>query len=160
MAYYPKCDRNQGVDYTCSEMDIHFGRVKEKDGKVSIKAINNNSQGDENGEKLFETNARKMYRKWDNVKHISEKLTSNARSKKIYGAGNWGLMIRKKERLDDNAGLGMKFGVVVTLKEINGLNRIQDFINLCRVHGWLVNKVDVELNNTIYDMAEEEIEWD
>ena len=69
-------------------------------------------------------------------------------------------MIRKKERLDDNAGLGMKFGVVVTLKEINGLNRIQDFINLCRVHGWLVNKVDVELNNTIYDMAEEEIEWD
>lgn len=54
----------------------------------------------------------------------------------------------------------MKFGVVVTLKEINGLNRIQDFINLCRVHGWLVNKVDVELNNTIYDMAEEEIEWD
>lgn len=160
LAYYPKCDRNQGVDYTCSEMDIHFGRVKEKDGKVSIKAINNNSQGDENGEKLFETNARKMYRKWDNVKHISEKLTSNARSKKIYGAGNWGLMIRKKERLDDNVGLGMKFGVVVTLKEINGLNRIQDFINLCRVHGWLVNKVDVELNNTIYDMAEEEIEWD
>ena len=54
-------------------MDIHFGRVKEKDGKVSIKAINNNSQGDENGEKLFETNARKMNRKWDNVKHISEK---------------------------------------------------------------------------------------
>ena len=156
LAYYPKCDRNQGVDYTCSEMDIHFGRVMERNGKV----INNNSQGDENGEKLYETNARKMYRKWDNVKHISEKLNSNARSKKVYGAGNWGLMIRKKERLDDNAGLGMKFGVVVTLKEINGFNRIQDFINLCRVRGWLVNKVDVELNNTIYDMAEQEIEWD
>ena len=160
LAYYPKCDRNQGVDYTCSEMDIHFGRVMERNGKVTIKAINNNSQGDENGEKLYETNARKMYRKWDNVKHISEKLNSNARSKKVYGAGNWGLMIRKKERLDDNAGLGMKFGVVVTLKEINGFNRIQDFINLCRVRGWLVNKVDVELNNTIYDMAEQEIEWD
>ena len=160
LAYYPKCDRNQGVDYTCSEMDIHFGRVMERNGKVTIKAINNNSQGDENGEKLYETNARKMYRKWDNVKHISEKLNSNARSKKVYGAGNWGLMIRKKERLDDNAGLGMKFGVVVTLKEINGFNRIQDFINLCRVRGWLVNNVDVELNNTIYDMAEQEIEWD
>jgi len=157
LAYYPKCDRNQGVDYTCSEMDIHFGRVMERNGKVTIKAINNNSQGDENGEKLYETNARKMYRKWDNVKHISEKLNSNARSKKVYGAGNWGLMIRKKERLDDNAGLGMK---LVTLKEINGFNRIQDFINLCRVRGWLVNKVDVELNNTIYDMAEQEIEWD
>lgn len=99
LAYYPKCDRNQGVDYTCSEMDIHFGRVMERNGKVTIKAINNNSQGDENGEKLYETNARKMYRKWDNVKHISEKLNSNARSKKVYGAGNWGLMIRKKNDL-------------------------------------------------------------
>ena len=53
LAYYPKCDRNQGVDYTCSEMDIHFGRVMERNGKVTIKAINNNSQGDENGEKLY-----------------------------------------------------------------------------------------------------------
>ena len=27
MTYFPQCDRNQGVDYTGTEMDIHFGRV-------------------------------------------------------------------------------------------------------------------------------------
>lgn len=160
LAYYPKCDRNQGVDYTCTEMDIHFGRVKEVEGKVSIEPINNNSQGDEGGEKLFESHARKMYRKWDNVKHISEKLNPRARSKKVYGAGMWGLMIRTKERLDVKAGTGMKFGVVVTLREINGLNRIQDFMNLCMVRGWLVNKLDIENKNIIYNKAEEEIEWE
>lgn len=160
LAYYPKCDRNQGVDYTCTEMDIHFGRVKEVEGKVSIEPINNNSQGDEGGEKLYESYARKMYRKWDNVKHISEKLNPRARSKKVYGAGVWGLMIRTKERLDTKTGNGMKFGVVVTLREINGFNRIQDFMNLCMVRGWLVNKLDIENKNAIYNKAEEEIEWE
>ncbi len=160
LAYYPKCDRNQGVDYTCTELDIHFGRVNEVDGKVSIEPINNNSQGDEGGAKLYESHARKMYRKWDNVKHISEKLNPRARAKKVYGAGMWGLMIRTKERLDAKAGIGMKFGVVVTLREINGLNRIQDFMNLCMVRGWLVNKLDIENKNIIYNKAEEEIEWE
>lgn len=27
LCYFPYCDRNQGVDYTGTEMDIHFGRV-------------------------------------------------------------------------------------------------------------------------------------
>lgn len=30
LTYFPKNDRNQGVDYTGTEMDIHFGRVMEK----------------------------------------------------------------------------------------------------------------------------------
>ena len=160
LAYYPKCERNQGVDYTCTEMDIHFGRVKEKDGKVSMVPINNNSQGDEGGEKLYESYARQMYRKWDNVKHISERLNPNAKAKKVYGAGMWGLMIRTKERLDEKAGTGLRFGVVVTLREINGVNRIQEFMNLCMVRGWLVDKLDVENKNIIYNKAEEEIEWE
>lgn len=160
LAYYPKCERNQGVDYTCTEMDIHFGRVKEENGKVSMVPINNNSQGDEGGEKLYESYARQMYRKWDNVKHISEKLNPRAKAKKVYGAGMWGLMIRTKERLDTKAGTGLRFGVVVTLREINGVNRIQEFMNLCMVRGWLVNKLDVESKNILYNIAEEEIEWE
>lgn len=160
LAYYPKCERNQGVDYTCTEMDIHFGRVKEENGKVLMVPINNNSQGDEGGEKLYESYARQMYRKWDNVKHISEKLNPNAKAKKVYGAGMWGLMIRTKERLDEKAGTGLRFGVVVTLREINGVNRIQEFMNLCMVRGWLVDKLDVENKNIIYNKAEEEIEWE
>lgn len=160
LVYYPKCERNQGVDYTCTEMDIHFGRVKEDGGKVSMVPINNNSQGDEGGEKLYESYARQMYRKWDNVKHISEKLNPRAKAKKVYGAGMWGLMIRTKERLDAKSGTGLRFGVVVTLREINGINRIQDFVNLCMVRGWLVNRLDLENSNIIYKKSEEEIEWE
>ena len=43
LCYFPHCDRNQGVDYTGTEMDIHFGRVitKKKNGtiKTNIKSI-------------------------------------------------------------------------------------------------------------------------
>lgn len=28
LCYFPNCSRNQGVDYTNTEMDIHFGRIK------------------------------------------------------------------------------------------------------------------------------------
>ena len=48
LCYFPKCMRDQGVDYTSTEMDIHFGRVVEKDGKASISSINSNSQGSYN----------------------------------------------------------------------------------------------------------------
>lgn len=34
LVYFPKCDRNQGVDYTSTEMDIHFGRVQENGKKL------------------------------------------------------------------------------------------------------------------------------
>lgn len=43
-------------------MDIHFGRVKEKDGKATIKSINANKQGDVGFNPLFEEEARKLYR--------------------------------------------------------------------------------------------------
>lgn len=38
-----------------------------------IKAIDDNRQSEEKQITLYEEDARKMYRKWDNVKHISEK---------------------------------------------------------------------------------------
>ena len=159
LAYYPKCDRNQGVDYTCSEMDIHFGRVMERNGKVTIKAINNNSQGDENGEKLYETNARKMYRKWDNVKHISEKIKEKRVPRKAYDSGLWGLKINTKERLQKRKD-SLPFGVVVTLKEMNGVNRIDDFVKMCLARGWLVQRLDIENQLDLYAKAEEEIEFE
>ena len=36
LCYFPKCSRNQGVDYTNTEMDLHFGRLK----GTEIKTIN------------------------------------------------------------------------------------------------------------------------
>ena len=101
LAYFPKSDRNQGVDYTSTEMDIHFGRVVEQKGKVNIKSINDNSQGDEGGAHLHEPEARRLYRKWDNVKIISEDLKDRAVPRKVYGSGMWGLSIKTKERLKE-----------------------------------------------------------
>lgn len=157
LCYFPKCIRNQGVDYTSTEMDIHFGRVIEKKGKPTIKSINNNTQGDANGSPLYEAEARRLYRKWDNVKLISDELKSRAVPRTVYGAGMWGLSIKTKERLKDKNGRGLAFGVVVTLKEMNGFNRIDDFIKLCMMRGWIVNEIDIENQIDIYEKAEEEI---
>ncbi len=159
LCYFPKCVRDQGVDYITTEMDIHFGRVKEKGGKAVIASINSNSQGDDDGCHLHEPEARQLYRKWDNVKLISEELKDRAVPRKVYGAGMWGLSIKTKERLKEKNGRGLSFGVVVTLKEMYGENRIDDFIKLCMLRGWVVNRVDIENQIDIYNKAEEEIEF-
>ncbi len=160
LVYFPKCDRKQGVDYTSTEMDIHFGRVLEKDKRATIKPIDNNKQSEEGLNVLYEADARKMYRKWDNVKHIAEELKDNARPRKVYGSGLWGLSIKTKERMQEKAGRGLNFGVVVTLKSIDGENRIDDFIKLCMVRGLLVTPVNVQNQVDIYQQAEEEIEFE
>ncbi len=54
-----------------------------------------------------------------------------------------GLSIKTKERLDPKAGRGLRFGVVVTLREMYGENRIDDFIKMCMMRGWVVNRLDV-----------------
>src|SRR5574344_1384248 len=60
LAYFPMGDRNQGVDYTSTELDLHFGRINIGDGKAKIKSINSNKQADEGFQNIFEDNARKF----------------------------------------------------------------------------------------------------
>lgn len=160
LCYFPKCIRDQGVDYTSTEMDIHLGRVQEKDGKTQVASINSNSQGDEGGSYLYEREARSLFRKWDNIKFICEKIKKRTVPRKVYGTGMWGLSIKTKERLKDKNGRGLAFGVVVTLKEMYGINRIDEFIKLCMVRGWIVNRIDVENQVEIYERAEEEISFE
>lgn len=156
MCYFPKCDRRQGVDYTSTEMDLHFGRINDK-GR--IQALNKNPQG-EPGAYTYEGEARKFYRKWDNVKHIGEVLKDGIRSRKSYSTGMWGIKVRTTERDDKKNGRGMNFGVVVTLKEINGVNRIDDFIQQCSLRGWIVTRIDVESRIDIYNAAEVDIDFE
>lgn len=165
LCYFPSCSRNQGVDYTNTEMDIHFGRLsKTKNGKVKIDCINDNKQSDEGKILLYEGEARKLYRKWDNVKHIRENIkTSKGRQKlpkKKKENALWGISIKTKERLNASDGNNLKFGVVITLKEVNGVNRIQEFIQQCQFRGWLINTIDIESRIDIYNTAEEEIEFE
>ncbi len=160
LAYFPFCDRNQGVDYTSTEMDLHFGRLSTVNGRPTIKSINNNVQAEEGLRVLYEENARKLYRKWDNVKHISDVLKTRAIPRKAYDSGLWGLSIKTKERMQPQSKKSLPFGVVITLKEMNGVNRIEDFKKLCMARGWLVTKLDVQNQLDIYHRAEEEIKFE
>lgn len=159
LSYFPYCDRNQGVDYTSTEMDIHFGRVITKDNKATIKAIDDNKQSEE-GQVIYEEEARSIYRKWDNIKRICELIKDRAVPRKSYDAGMWGLGILTKERITSKDKRPMQFGVVITLKEMYGKNRIDDFIKLCEARGWLVNRLDVQNQIDIYTRAEEHIEFE
>lgn len=160
LCYFPKCTRNQGVDYTNTELDLYFGRViQNKKGNISIKTINNNKQTDIDG-RVLEGDARKYNRKWDNVKHIVEEYKSTARPKKVYENSSWGLSVKSKDRLGKGDGKGLKFGVVITLKEINGINRYDEFIRQCSFKGWLVNKIDIENRLELYNIAEQEVEFE
>ena len=47
LVYFPLCDRNQGVDYTDTELDLHFGRLMiDKAQRLQIKSINGNLQAE------------------------------------------------------------------------------------------------------------------
>jgi len=157
LCYFPKCSINQGVDYTNTELDLYVGRVD----RNGVKSINKNSQSRQDGEihYIYEGEARKLYRKWDNTKHIRESFGDKLIPRKVY-SGMWGISLKTKERLGTRDGDGIKFGLVVTLKEMKGVNRINDFIRQCELRGWLVSRINVENRVEIYNKAQETITFD
>lgn len=157
MCYFPYCSRNQGVDYTNTELDISFGRI---DNNKEIKPINNNYQSAEIEYYIYERDARSIYRKWDNVKHIREVWKKRIQPRQAYGKNLWGISIKTKERLEEKYGKNLMFGLVITLKEINGVNRIDDFIQECILNNWFVKKVDVKNKIDIYTTAEDVVSFD
>ena len=78
--------------------------------------------------------------------------------KKAYNSHLWGISIKSKERLEENYGKGMNFGIVVTLKELNGKNRINDFIQACQMKSILVRPITIQTQVDIYNKIQEEIE--
>lgn len=162
MCYFPLCDRSQGVDYTNTELNLHFGRIGENNKVVDIKGDTQNQDeglGDEKNY-LLEGEARKQFRKWDNVKYVAECITKKRSPKKSYKNKNWGMEIKTNNRLNPEDGEGVRFGVVITLKEINGVNRIDEFIRDCTLNGWLVKVIDVQSRIDIHKKINEEIEFE
>jgi len=49
---------------------------------------------------------------------------------------------------------------IITLKEMHGKNRINDFIQMCQLNGWIVNRVDIDNRIDIYNVAEEDVEFE
>lgn len=155
MCYFPDCSRVQGVDYTNRELSLKFGRVK-PNGQIDD--INENIQ-DEEGLHADERQSRKEFRKWENTKFISKVLKAN-RPIKSYGERLWGISVISKERLSSQMEKDLNFGVVITLREVNGINRIEDFIKACTLRGWIVSEIDVENQIDVYNTNQEEIVFD
>ena len=162
MCYFPMCERTQGVDYTNTELNLHFGRI-EDNGKIKdIKGDKQNQEETLNAEKnyLLEGEARDRFRKWDNVKYIAETPKEGMKARKTYNNKNWGMEIKTNNRLDPKDGEGIKFGVVVTIKEMNRVNRIDEFIKNCTLNGWLVNRLDIQTRIEINEKINEDIEFE
>lgn len=162
MCYFPMCERTQGVDYTNTELNLHFGRI-DNNGKIKdIKGDKQNQEETLEKERnyLLEGEAREAFRKWDNVKYIAEKPKDRMQPKKSYNYKNnknWGMEIKTNNRLDPMDGVGLRFGVVVTLKEINGVNRIDEFIRSCTLSGWLVNELDIKARIDFHQLVNEDV---
>ena len=159
MCYFPLCDRAQGVDYTNTELNLHFGRIKDN-GKLNEINEDKQNQCDDIGEAgsyILEGEARERFRKWDNVKYISEKVRDRRIPKKAYKNKNWGMEIKTNNRLDPKDGIGLRFGVVVTVKE---MYRIDEFIKNCNFNGWLVNTIDIQNRIDIHQKVNEEIDFE
>lgn len=167
LCYFPKCDKNQGVDYTDTELDLHFGRVSKK----GIKSLDNNVQGDVFAH-TYEGDARRLYRKWDNVKHVSDTEKSRFIPRKSFDLPYWGFKLRKVERFDrpldedgnpgPSAGDGMRFGIVVTLRGMDRRNHFEEFKHNCQLQEepWIVEEIDMNLNIELYNKADIEINFD
>lgn len=158
LTYFPRCNRSMGVEYTDTELDIHFGRVVKRNSRITIDCINNNTQGDPGKLYLPEGMVRDKLRKWDNTKIVVEKFNSRKRAKQV-GEGTYGLKIMRTER-----GIGfsapIRFAAVITLKNIKKMNVLSTFINNCILSGWLVEQINVEIASKLYSESEEELKFD
>ena len=157
LCYFPKCSRTQGVDYTDRELSLKFGRIIDDKGKIND--INDNVQ-DDAGSRMDERQSRKEFRKWDNTKFISRIVKNSNKPVKSYDDRLWGFSVTSKERFSTQMRVPLNFGVVVTLKEVNGINRIEDFIKACILRGWIVNRIDVQNQLDIYASGQEEIHFE
>jgi len=151
LTYFSESSCYRAAEYPGGEMDICFGRAVNsvECGRQAQKVMAGNGE-----------DGRRMYRRWGNVCHISENIRESAGLQKAYGPGLLGLCIRAKQWLQPRSGYRLRFGVVVTLKERKGINRIDEFAKLCMARGWGINRLDVHNRCEIYNKGEEEIAFD
>lgn len=152
LCYFPKCQREQGVDYTDRELSLKFGKVG---SKGTIEDINKNVQDDNDGH-ANERKSRQEFRKWENTKFVSS-LFHNNRALKSFDDKLWGFCVTSKERRSQPLKEELNFGAVVTLREIKGVNRIEEFKHACLLRGYIVTKLEVHNQIEIYETSQEEV---
>ncbi len=142
MCYSTACSPNSGVDYTDREVDIKFGPVV--NGK--IKPIKPDLQY-ENNSYINEAEARKVFAKWDNVKRIKEPTRSLYRDRDVKDSNKWGFKFITTYRnvdLDRGDKYRFTFGVVVTLKNVDGKNRSLEFLKLVQGSTWRIEVINID----------------
>ncbi len=155
LCYFPHCSKAQGVDYTDTELDFRFGRLR----NGTVQPVNNDLQNDLKSY-ITEAEARSQFRKWDNVKIISESIKNRKIPKKMYDSSLWGIDITSKKRLESKDREDIRFSIVVTLKEMNGKNRIDAFTKACRANNWMVEPILPEIDYDVLAVLEEDVEFD
>ena len=70
------------------------------------------------------------------------------------------MVITSKERLSTRMKSHLNFGIVITLKEIRGINRIDDFVKACTLRGYIVNEIDIQNRAEIYNLTQQDIALD
>ena len=86
--------------------------------------------------------------------------TNRQAQKETYYSPFWGVSLTATRRLDDDAPEELPFGIVVTLKEMNGVNRIDNFVQNCLASRWIVEEIDLETSIDVYATAEQEIRFE
>lgn len=151
LCYKTTCSCNQGVDYTDTELDLQYGRINDN----RIMTVNNNKQGGDETLNLTEADARKIFRKWDNVKVIRE-IEKKKLVPKTYYNSYYGIDIKVTNRIASK-GKKTNYGLVITFKEMNNVNRKDEFIKLCNINNWLVKEININNCIDLYNIAEEEV---
>lgn len=143
VCYFPDCRRDQGVDYTTTELDVRFGRVVIKDGKTILKDIRIPTTRDERFSYLKEKELRTMFQKWSNIKVFKDEIKQPRKGFSPY-TPYWGVSADMIDRLGTYSQRGLAFTVVVTLREESGKNEIYRFMQLCQAKGWVVEELNVQ----------------
>jgi len=156
LCYFPTCNRNQGVDYTGTELEFKIGKIN------NDKIVLNSDKGYSISKYMIEDDSRKIFRKWDNIKVLKTKYSVRS-NMKADSNGIWGIQIayydRNLQRYNGKLP-EIAWGLAITLKATDHKNRIDSFINQCTLKQWLVNKITIQNRVKIYNQMKEDIHFE
>ena len=70
------------------------------------------------------------------------------------------MMIRKSSRYQRGSHEPQRFGVVVTIHNLRGENRIDAFIRQCAALGWMVERLEIDNELKMYERSQVEVEFE
>ncbi|MBP5443427.1 MAG: hypothetical protein J6Y60_09310, partial [Treponema sp.] len=68
--------------------------------------------------------------------------------------------LTSKERTNTGSRPKVRFGIVITFKEMNGINRIEEFIQRCTFSQWIVNRITIENKLDVYAKADTDLKFE